>query len=98
MRAAKRESNQPLVLVRSIAFMTICCSKLVGGAETTPVPAIHANRNVNLAHHDGLAIAHVASITLDQIGAQIAAGGETGGVVEDAAVAAVRGIPGNVAR
>src|SRR6202043_1957895 len=73
-------------------------SKLVRGAETTPVAAIDADRHVDLAHHDGLAVAHVAGVALDQVGAQIAAGGEAGGIVEDAAVAAVGGVEGHVAR
>ena len=66
--------------------------------EAAPVPALDADRHVDLAHHDGLAVAHVAGIALDQIGAQVAAGGKARGIVEDAAVAAVGGVPGDVAR
>src|SRR6202040_1180235 len=74
---------------RSISSMIYSCSKPVGRAKSAPVPAIDADRHVDLAHHDGLAVAHVAGVALDQIGAQIATGGEARGVVEDAAVAAV---------
>src|SRR5580700_4899836 len=42
--------------------------KLVGGSETAPVPAVDADRHVDLAHHDGLAAAHVAGVALDQVG------------------------------
>jgi hypothetical protein len=34
------------------------CSELVGGPETTPVPAMDAARRVDLAHHHGFAGAH----------------------------------------
>src|SRR5260370_38767225 len=60
--------------------------EFVRRAESAPVPAIDADRHVDLAHHDGLAVAHVAGVALDQIGAQVAAGGEARGIVEDAAV------------
>src|ERR1700759_507115 len=73
------------------------CSKLVRGTESTPVPAIDADRHVDLAHHDGIAVAHVAGVALDQVGAEVAAGGEPCGIVEDAAVAAVGGVPGDIA-
>src|SRR5436190_8847084 len=35
-------------------------SKLIRCAESAPMPAVDANRHVDLAHHDGLAVAHVA--------------------------------------
>ena len=46
------------------------------------MPAIDADRHVDLAHHDRLAVAHVTGIALDQIRTDVAAGGEPGGVVE----------------
>src|SRR4051794_33639207 len=49
-------------------------SQLVRRPESAPVPALHADRNVDLAHHDGLAVAHVAGVALDQIGAGALAG------------------------
>src|SRR3981081_1395001 len=73
-------------------------SKLVRGAEAAPVPAIDADRHVDLAHHDGFAVAHVAGVALDQVGAQVAAGGEARGIAEDAAVAAVGAVPHHIAR
>src|SRR3954469_5156675 len=73
-------------------------SKLVRGAEAAPVPAIDADGYVDLAHHHGLAVAHVAGVALDQIGALVAAGGQPRRIVENAAVAAVGGVPGDVAR
>src|SRR3977135_4280103 len=72
-------------------------SKLVRGAEAVPVPAIDADRYVDLAHHDGFAVAHVAGVALDQVGAQVAAGGEARGIAEDAAVAAVGAVPHHIA-
>ncbi len=47
-------------------------SEPVGGAEAAPVLAMHADRGVDLLHHDGDAVAHVARIILDQIGTGIA--------------------------
>ena len=44
--------------------------------KSAPVAAVDADRHVDLAHHDGLAVAHVAGVALDQIGALVAAGGE----------------------
>src|ERR1700741_156134 len=75
----------------------LSCSKLVCGTESTPVPAVDADRHVDLTHHDGIAVAHVAGVALDQVGAQVAAGGEPRGVIEDAAVAAVGGVPADIA-
>src|ERR1700704_3507282 len=72
-------------------------SKLVRGAEAAPVPAIDADRHVDLAHHDGFAVAHVAGVALDQVGAQVAAGGEARGIAEDATVAAVGAVPHHIA-
>src|SRR4051794_40636448 len=72
-------------------------SKLVRRAESAPMPALDSNRHVDLAHHDGLAVAHVAGVALDQIGAHVAAGGQPRDIVEDAAVAAVRRVPDHVA-
>src|SRR5947207_10122048 len=40
-------------------------SKLIRGTESAPMPAVDANRHVDLAHHDGLAVAHVAGVALD---------------------------------
>ena len=73
-------------------------SQPVRGAEAAPVAALDADRHVDLAHHHGVAVAHVAGVALDQIGALVAPGGKTGRIVEDAAVAAVGGVPGDVAR
>src|ERR1700720_456661 len=70
----------------------LSCSKLVRGTESAPVPALDADRHVDLTHHDGLAVAHIAGVALNQVGAQVAAGGEPRGIVEDAAVAAVGGM------
>src|SRR5215204_172268 len=70
----------------------------VGGTEAAPVAAFDADRHVDLAHHHGVAVAHVAGVALDQIGALVAPGGKPGRVVEDTAVAAVGGVPGDVAR
>src|SRR5579859_4231579 len=61
-----------------------CALKLIGGAEAAPVPAPDADRHIDLAHHDGVAVPHIAGIALDQVGALVAAGGKPGGVVEDA--------------
>src|SRR5882672_1933771 len=71
--------------------------QLIRRPESAPVPALHPDRHVDLAHHDGLAVAHVAGVALDQVGAQVTAGREARGIVEDAAVAAVGGVPGDVA-
>src|SRR3982751_5778853 len=73
-------------------------SELVRRPKSAPVAAVDADRHVDLAHHDGLAVAHVAGVALDQVGTLVAAGREAGGVVEDAAVAAVGRIPGDIAR
>jgi len=62
------------------------------------VPAVDADRHVDFAHHDGFAVAHVARITLDQIGALVAPGGEPGLIVEDAPVAAMGRVPGDIVR
>src|SRR4029077_15046449 len=62
------------------------------------MPSANANGYVDLAHHYGIAAAHVASIALDQIGALILSRGKTRGVVEDASVTAVGGVTGDVAR
>src|SRR5216683_827452 len=51
------------------------------------MPPPDPNRHVDLAHHHGVAVAHVARVTLDQIGALVAAGGKPRGIVEDAPVA-----------
>ena len=59
--------------------------------------AIHADRYVDLAHHHGLPVAHVARVALNQIRADVTAGSEACGIIEDAAVAAVGGIEGHVA-
>src|ERR1700730_12246263 len=87
------ESGDRFVTIRSGS-----CSKLVRGAESAPVPAIDADRYVDLAHHDGVAVAHIPRVAPDQIGAQVAAGGEAGRIIEDTAIAAVGGVPGDIAR
>src|SRR5882757_832502 len=66
-------------------------------SETRPVLAVDADRHVDLAHHHHFAVAHVAGIGLDQIGALILPGGEPGGIVEDAAVAAVGSVEDDIA-
>ena len=40
-------------------------------AEAAPVLALHAHGHVDLAHHDGGAVAHVAGVALDQIAAGV---------------------------
>src|SRR5580704_950015 len=72
-------------------------SQLVGGTESAPVPPLDADRYVDLAHHHGDAVTHVAGVALDQIGALITTCGKPGRVVENPAVAAVGGVPGDVA-
>src|SRR3989442_8847919 len=65
--------------------------------EAAPVPAIDADRHADLLKHDVFAAAHVAGIALYEVGAQVLAGGKPFGIVEDAPVAAVGCIPGDVA-
>src|SRR4051794_41631591 len=72
--------------------------QLLRRTKPAPMPALHANWNVDLAHHDGLAVAHVAGVALDQIGAGVLAGGKPGLVVEDAAVAGGWGVSWGVGR
>src|SRR5580704_18189879 len=79
-----------------VAF-SVGCSELVGGAESAPVPPLDADRHVDLAHHHGDAVTHVAGVALDQISALVAASRKSGGVVENPAVAAVGGVPGDIA-
>ena len=62
------------------------------------MPAALADRHVDLAHHHGGAVAHVARIALNQIGALVLRGGEARGIIEDTTIAAVRGVVGHVAR
>src|SRR6185437_3543813 len=62
------------------------------------MPPANADGYIDLAHHDGIAATHVASIALDQIGALILSSGKSRGVIEDAAVAAIGRIPGDIAR
>jgi hypothetical protein len=62
------------------------------------MPASHPDRHVDLAHHHGIAAAHVARVALDQIGALILPGRKPGSVVEDAAISTIGGIPGDVTR
>ena len=70
----------------------------VSGPEATPVPALHTDRDVDLAHHHRIPVAHVARVTLDQVGADVAPSRKPGRIVKDAAIAAVCGVPGNIAR
>src|SRR5215475_12516213 len=87
-----------LKVIRAGASCLSVHSKLVGGPEAAPVAALHADRNVDLAHHHRKAVAHVARVALDQIRALVARGRQPRRIVEDAAVAAVGGIPGDIAR
>jgi hypothetical protein len=48
--------------------------QLIRRAKPAPVPALRPDRHVDFAHHDGLAVANVAGVALDQTGAQFAAG------------------------
>src|SRR3954470_9899174 len=73
-------------------------SQLISCAKATPMLAEHAHGGVDLAHHDDEAIAHVSGVALDEIGPDIASRAEACPVIEDAAVAAVGGIPGNIIR
>src|SRR4051794_41840381 len=66
-------------------------SQFVGRTKSAPMPALDADRDVDLAHHDGLAVSHVASVALDQVGAHVSAGSQPRGVVENAAVWGVGG-------
>ena len=70
----------------------------VSGAEATPVPALHTDRDVDLAHHHRIPVAHITRVTLDQVAANVARSRKPGRIVEDAAIAAVRRVPDNVAR
>ena len=79
-------------------FQAVDCLELIGRAEATPMFAEHAHGRVDLAHHDDDAVAHVARIALDQVGAHVARRAQAGAVVEDAPVAAVGGVPGGVVR
>src|SRR5439155_25986650 len=83
---------------RSGAERRLRRSKLVCRPKPTPVAPANPDRYIDLAHPDRDAVAHVARITLNQISACIAAGRQSCGVVEDATVARVRGIPCDVAR
>src|SRR6185312_14745191 len=62
------------------------------------MPPANTDGYIDLAHHHGVAAAHVASIALDQIGALILSGGKTRGVAEDATIATVGGVPCDIAR
>ena len=73
-------------------------SKCIGRAKAAPVLAEHADRRIDFAHHDRDAVAHVARIDLDDVGAHVAPGGKAGAVVEDPAVARMGRVPGCFAR
>ena len=62
------------------------------------MPAVHSDRNIDLAHHHGIAISHVARITLDEVGANIPRSRKPCRIVEDAAVATIGSIPREIAR
>jgi hypothetical protein len=62
------------------------------------VPTIDKDRHADLLQHDVFAAAHIAGIALYEVGAQVSAGGKPFGIVEDAPVAAVGCIPGDIAR
>jgi hypothetical protein len=55
--------------------------------------AENADRRVDLADHDGNAVAHIARINLNEVGTHVACGGETGTIVKDSAIARICGIP-----
>src|SRR5208337_40204 len=46
----------------------LAVSQLVGRAKTAPVLTEHANRCVDLLHHDRDAVSHIARIDLDDVG------------------------------
>ena len=66
--------------------------------EAAPVPALHTDWDVDLAHHLHIPFTHVTRATLDQVRAEVARSRQPSRIVKDAAIAAVRGVPGNVAR
>ena len=57
---------------------------------------VDADRNVDLAHHYRLSVAHVPRVALDQIGTGVATCSETCRVIEYAAVARVGSIESDV--
>jgi hypothetical protein len=61
------------------------------------VLAENADRRVDLACHDRDAAPHVARIYLNEVRAHVAGGGEAGAVVENAAIARMSDVPGQLA-